>query len=230
MENDPKLIYERMSAIMAEIKSIGKGRQNKAQGYSFRGIDDVYNAVNGALVKHKVFCAPQVINVERSERTSKQGNVLFSSIVTMQYTFFTTDGSSVVMTTVGEGMDSGDKATNKAMSGAQKYAFFQAFCIPTDEIKDSEYDSPEADKPKSAPEGSDTQPEAPHGEEMASDKQRRAIYAIMNDLDIKEEDRKLKCDTVLGLEFGTIKSSKDLTKKQATQIIKALKEEQEGNI
>ena len=30
-------------------------------------------------------------------------------------------------------MDSGDKATNKAMSIAYKYAAFQAFCIPTEE-------------------------------------------------------------------------------------------------
>ncbi|MGL9724902.1 ERF family protein, partial [Sodalis sp. (in: enterobacteria)] len=32
-----------------------------------------------------------------------------------------------------EAMDSGDKATNKAMSIAYKYAAFQAFCIPTEE-------------------------------------------------------------------------------------------------
>lgn len=30
-------------------------------------------------------------------------------------------------------MDSGDKATNKAMSIAYKYAAFQAFCIPTED-------------------------------------------------------------------------------------------------
>jgi hypothetical protein len=64
------------------------------------------------------------------------------------------------------------------------------------------------------------------GEEKASEKQIKAIYAIMSALDIADEDRALKCDTVLGLEFGTIKTSKDLTKKQATTIIKALKEEQ----
>jgi hypothetical protein len=71
--------------------------------------------------------------------------------------------------------------------------------------------------------------EAPQGEDIASEKQRNAIFAIMKDLGIADEDRALKCDTLLGLEFGTIKSSKDLTKKQATKIIKELKEEQEAN-
>jgi hypothetical protein len=66
-------------------------------------------------------------------------------------------------------------------------------------------------------------------EDMASEKQLKAIFAIMKDLNVADEDRALKCDTVLGLEFGTIKSSKDLTKKQATKIIKELKEEQEAN-
>lgn len=43
------------------------------------------------------------------------------------------DGSIHTVTTYGEAMDSGDKATNKAMSIAYKYAAFQAFCIPTEE-------------------------------------------------------------------------------------------------
>ncbi|MNY54686.1 hypothetical protein D3C86_1905820 [compost metagenome] len=35
-------------------------------------------------------------------------------------------------------MDSGDKATNKAMSAAYKYAAFQAFCIPTEGDNDAD--------------------------------------------------------------------------------------------
>ena len=46
--------------------------------------------------------------------------------------------------TIGEGMDSGDKATNKAMAIAFKYACFQVFCIPTEEMNDPDSESPEA--------------------------------------------------------------------------------------
>jgi len=53
------------------------------------------------------------------------------------------DGSTLVTNYIGESMDSGDKATNKAMSTAYKYFCFQTFCIPTDEPKDSENDTPE---------------------------------------------------------------------------------------
>ena len=54
----------------------------------------------------------------------------------MQYTFWTVDGTSVECSVIGEGMDSGDKATNKAMAIAHKYALLQTFCIPTEDMID----------------------------------------------------------------------------------------------
>jgi hypothetical protein len=43
----------------------------------------------------------------------------------------------------GEAMDSGDKATNKAMSAAYKYACFQAFSIPTESRDDEDHQTHE---------------------------------------------------------------------------------------
>lgn len=43
-------------------------------------------------------------------------------------------------------MDSGDKATNKAMAIAFKYACFQVFCIPTEEMKDPDAECHEIQK------------------------------------------------------------------------------------
>lgn len=145
-----KEIHKKMSAVMAEISHIGKTRKNVSQNYNFRGIDDVYNAVHEAMVKHEVFCLPKVLDMKREEKPSKAGGILITTILTMQFDFVTTDGSSVSAVTIGEGMDSGDKSGNKAMSGAQKYAFFQVFCIPTEEQKDSEYENPEPVAPKQA--------------------------------------------------------------------------------
>ena len=48
------------------------------------------------------------------------------------------DGSRHTVKTFGEAMDSGDKATNKAMSAAYKYAAFQAFSIPTEGDNDAD--------------------------------------------------------------------------------------------
>ena len=129
-------IYESITAVMNEIGAVGKNSKNAQQGFMFRGIDAVMNAINPALVKHKVFIVPEILEQSREERTTSKGGLLIYSICKVKYTFYAEDGSSVSAVVIGEGMDSGDKATNKAMSIAFKYACFQVFCIPTEEMKD----------------------------------------------------------------------------------------------
>lgn len=136
-------IYEAISRCMEEIGAVGKDAVNKQQGFKYRGIDAVMNAINPALVKNHVFIVPEVLEQQRQERTTNKGAVLIYSICRIKYTFYAEDGSSIEAITVGEGMDSGDKATNKAMAIAFKYACFQVFCIPTEEMKDPDGEIPE---------------------------------------------------------------------------------------
>lgn len=136
-------IFAQMAMVMSEVDAIGKDKTNQQQNFKYRGIDQVYNALNPLLAKHKIFTMPKVLNSEREERTNKNGTVLFYSRITMEYTFYTIDGSSVSCSVIGEGMDSGDKATNKAMAIAHKYALLQTFCIPTEDMPDPDAESHE---------------------------------------------------------------------------------------
>lgn len=136
-------IYEAISNVMRDVGIVGKNNFNQIQKYKFRSIDDVMNALNPAMVKNHVFVSPTILDQKRSERETTKGGVLIYSVVTVRYTFYTDDGSSVEATVVGEAMDSGDKSMNKAMSAAFKYACFQVFCIPTEEMHDSEEQSDE---------------------------------------------------------------------------------------
>ena len=73
------------------------------------------------------------------ERSSKAGAALFYVTVEVEFDFVSAeDGSKHTVKTFGEAMDSGDKATNKAMSAAYKYAAFQAFSIPTESDNDAD--------------------------------------------------------------------------------------------
>lgn len=147
MEEKKKMsIYETIPAVMAEIGVIGKDSWNK-QGFAYRGIDAVMNALNPAMTKYKMFVIPKTLDQRREERQAAKGSTLIYSICTVEYTFYAEDGSSVSATVIGEGMDSGDKATNKAMSAAFKYACFQTFCIPTEEMKDPDAETPPPSKP-----------------------------------------------------------------------------------
>jgi hypothetical protein len=140
---DSGKIYEAISNVMAEIGAIGKEKKNLQQGFMYRGIDDVMNALQPSLVKHKVFIVPEVTSETREEKTNKNGTLLFYVRLGITYRFFTTDGSSIETKVIGEAMDSGDKATNKAMSIAYKYACFQVFCIPTEEMRDPDAETHE---------------------------------------------------------------------------------------
>lgn len=148
MEEKKKMsIYETIPAVMAEIGAIGKDSQNKQQGFMYRGVDTVMNAINPALIKYKMYIVPEVLEYTCNERTTAKGGNLIYAICKMRYTFYAEDGSCIPATVMGMGMDSGDKAMNKAMSVAFKYACFQTFCIPTEEIKDPDAETPPPSKP-----------------------------------------------------------------------------------
>lgn len=144
-------IYEAITKIMESGVSVGKDQTNKTQGFKYRGIDDVMNAFFPLLAKNKVFVVPEVLEQTREERVTVKGGNLIYSILKMRYTFYAEDGSNVSAVVIGEGMDSGDKASNKAMAVAMKYAMFQVFCIPTEEMKDPDAETPDASEKKEVP-------------------------------------------------------------------------------
>lgn len=149
-------IHEAIAAIMGEVGSIKKDRTNSGQGYKFRGIDDVYLAVHDLFVKHGVFSVPTVEEERTEDRTTAKGSALIYRVLKIRYDFFSRDGSSLSATVIGEGMDSGDKASNKAMSVAHKYAILQLLAIPTEDTIDPEQDSHDiAAKPKAIPKPSE---------------------------------------------------------------------------
>ncbi|EPG6917904.1 ERF family protein [Proteus mirabilis] len=129
-------VYKAISNVAREMAETGikKGSVNQQQGFMFRGIDAVYNALAPALVKHGLLILPRIIERTITERQTQRGGLLFYVVVKAEFEFVSVeDGSKHTVVTYGEAMDSGDKATNKAMSIAYKYAAFQTFCIPTEE-------------------------------------------------------------------------------------------------
>jgi len=134
-------IYAKIGAILTDADAIGKDRTNTQQGFKFRGIDDVYNSLHPLLAKHQVFSTTEVLEERTEERTTKSGSALIYRILRVRFTFYTTDGSSVQCVIIGEGMDSGDKASNKAMAIAHKYALLQLLAIPTEDAKDPDSES-----------------------------------------------------------------------------------------
>lgn len=138
-------VYAAIAGVMSDLASVGisKDRKNMAQGYKFRSIDDVYNALAPVLSTRGVVILPRIVKREASERQSAKGGTMIHVSVEVEYDIVSSeDGSRHTVRSAGEAMDAGDKATNKALSAAYKYMAFQAFCIPT-EGDDADYHSPE---------------------------------------------------------------------------------------
>lgn len=142
------MIYGKIADCMRQLGAIGKTSKNAQQGFMYRGVDAVMNALNPVLTANHVFCVPEVLEQHREERQTRSGGNLIYSILKMCYTLYAEDGSSVSATVIGEGMDSADKSSNKAMSVAYKYAMFQIFSIPTEEMADPDAETPPESTPK----------------------------------------------------------------------------------
>lgn len=137
-------IYKLMGAVLADIGAVEKNQKNASQGYKFRGVDDVYNAVHTAVKKHGIFCLPEIKKIIFREKIkSAKGQDGWHQILEIAYKFCAPDGSFVECIVWGESADYGsDKTTNKCMSIAHKYALFQVFMIPVSDIEDADKESP----------------------------------------------------------------------------------------
>lgn len=135
-------VYQAISGVQMALAKLGieKVQENKFDKYKFRGIDDIYNALSPLLAKNKLCILPRVINRTVEERKSQKGGALFYVTVEAEFDFVAaSDGSKHTVKIFGEAMDRSDKATNKAMSSAYKYACFQTFCIPTEGDNDADF-------------------------------------------------------------------------------------------
>ena len=144
-------IYEAIADIMKEGYAISKSKKNPQQGFMYRGIDDVMNTFQPLMAARGVFVVPEVLDSTREERQTTKGGNLIYSVLRIKYTFYAADGTNVSAVVIGEGMDSGDKASNKAMSVGMKYAMFQVFCIPTEEMTDPDGECVPESRPKAEP-------------------------------------------------------------------------------
>jgi hypothetical protein len=135
-------VYKAINAVQAELAKTGilKNRRNtQGAGYQFRGIDDVYNAIAPLLAQHGLCILPRIVARQCEERQTKAGGAIFYVTVEAEFDLVCAeDGSKHTVRTFGEAMDTSDKATNKAMSAAYKYAAFQTFAIPTEADNDAD--------------------------------------------------------------------------------------------
>jgi hypothetical protein len=131
--SDKPTVFEALSAVMDDVQAVGKKDRNTQQGYVFRGIDAVVNAVGPAFRKHGIVPTPFKSEARYRDVLTNSGKPSRECTVTVTYRFYGPDGDFVDCEVPGESMDFGDKGAPKAMSVAYRIALLQLLCIPTDD-------------------------------------------------------------------------------------------------
>lgn len=216
MENAPTggKIYAAIAGVIADCGHVGKDKVNKQQGFKYRSVDDVFNALHPALAKNKVIIVPNVLErVCEEVGKTKNGSSMLKVICKVKYDIYAEDGSYVSSIIYGEGMDMGDKATNKAMAIAYKYLCFQVFCIPTEEMTDPDAESLEGEivKPEKASSKKEEKKVESQSEETAPKSNPRITEAMLRTIRAEQMRTGVTDQQILGMRAVTAKTIPELT-------------------
>lgn len=148
MTEQPKemKLIGKLCEVMEEVQYIQKTGYNSKQNYRYAQETDVVEKCRAELAKRKVWLKHSVKEVtnNRTVKTRSGGEMTVIRAI-VEFTFIDAEsGERETFTEPGEGMDSGDKAIYKAITGALKYALMKSFMIPTGD--DPENDGEEAPK------------------------------------------------------------------------------------
>lgn len=122
----------KLAEVMGVVDWVPKDGKNAFHGYSYSTEAAIVSSVRKEMALRSLLLVPSVKSVEWSAVTTAKGHA--EKLCTLTVTFTVHDGengTSLAFDVLGQGQDSGDKASYKAMTGATKYALLKLFLIPT---------------------------------------------------------------------------------------------------
>jgi len=139
-----KTLHSKIAAVLKDLGAVSKTGMNQQQGFTYRSMEEITNALHPLLARHGVFIAPTQARYERETRTTARGTLQTYTVVTVKYDVYCSeDDDHITMETLGESADSGDKSIGKAQTYAYKVLLQQLFAICSNEREDPDAYSPE---------------------------------------------------------------------------------------
>ena len=150
-------LRQKLAEVRRRIGYIQKRGHNERHNYSYVTAADIAGSIGDILAELGVVVIPRLEDISYESAVGR-GEAIRMARVVMAYTFADVDsGEEIVAKVAGQGLDPGDKAPYKAMTGALKYALLQSFLLatgddPEDERVDARFTTPGSDRPISADE------------------------------------------------------------------------------
>jgi hypothetical protein len=131
-------LRQKLAEVRRRIGYIQKRGHNERFNYSYVTAADIAGSVGDILSELGVVVIPCLENITY-ESSPGRGETTRMAQVVMAYTFSDVDsGEEIVAKVAGQGLDTGDKAPYKAMTGALKYALLQSFLLATGDDPEDE--------------------------------------------------------------------------------------------
>ena len=204
-------VHQAWAAVMGDVQAVRKGDRNSQHNFNFRGIDAVMNAVGPAMRRHGVYCAPVRIEPQWRDAMTTGGKPARECLLVVTFRVTGPAGDWFEGQAPGESLDSGDKATPKAMSVAYRTFLLQSLTIPTDDPDPDSHSYEREVSPRlSAPE--------PNPNAAPSQRERARMFALAGQKFAADEDFKAWL-----ADKGFHGSRKDLTALQTAWVTNQLK-------
>jgi hypothetical protein len=132
-------LRQKLGEVRRRIGYIQKRGYNERHDYNYVAAADIAGAVGDVLAELGVVVIPRLESITYEPHAPGRIDSVRVARVIMAYTF--TDeisGEEVTAWVAGEGLDVGDKASYKAMTGALKYALLQSFLLATGDDPEDE--------------------------------------------------------------------------------------------
>lgn len=145
-EAAPKSLVTKLAEVMAEVERVAKRGRNDFHKYDYVTEADIAAAVREHMAKRHLMMVPNVESMTWRDGKNREGSPI--ATLGVKFTVYDGDtGETLSFNIFGEGQDSGDKATYKAMTGANKYALLKLFQIPTGDDPEREEKSKRQNPP-----------------------------------------------------------------------------------
>lgn len=196
---------------------VQKSSRNTGQGYNFAGDEAITEKFREAFLKNGLLAYPDQVEFANIEILPREGKDTPNVLVHVKGNYVITDGEeSIFVQSLGSGIDVGDKAVYKALTGFRKYAFRNAVMMATGD--DPEATSATDEKPASAakPKAEEKAEETPE-QKLARGK--RAIFAKQKEVGLSKDGL-----AALRLSVTGKQSSKQFTIEDVNAMLRAMKD------
>ena len=132
-------LRQKLALVRRRLGYIQKRGHNELHNYTYVTAADLAGAVGDILAELGILVVPRLESISHESVRNPGSEKEHLTHVVMSYSFVDVDtAEEITVKVAGEGVDAGDKAPYKAMTGALKYALLQSFLLATGDDPEDE--------------------------------------------------------------------------------------------